>query len=246
MSNFDPCVLCEGQLFTPLAEKRGFQVASCQNCGLVMVNPLPTEGMLRDFYAADCWREWQPNTRWRKRWGNRARALWLRLLCGGGRLLDLGCGQGDLLAAAQEMRLFEAVGIDLSPRRVQYARDRGLEVYLGTLDSCDLPAESFDVVVMWHVLEYIPQPRHLLEQIYRLLRPGGHLVVATPNLLHPRLRHKKALFSFLKPPGHLLYWTPKTLAAVLEKAGFQIRWSWRWNTSKAMTMAARKGGALER
>jgi SAM-dependent methyltransferase len=209
MSNIDPCALCEGRLFTPIGEKRGFQMASCQTCGLVMVNPLPTEETLQGFYSANCWREWEPNTRWRKRWGNRARALWLRTLCGGGRLLDLGCGQGDLVAAAQGLRLFEAVGVDRTPDRVEYAQKRGLEVHLGTLESCGFEAESFDVVVMWHVLEHIPTPRNLLEQVRRVLRPGGHFVVATPNLAHRRVGPLGPECSFLKPPGHLLYFTPR-------------------------------------
>ncbi|HVN28612.1 MAG TPA: class I SAM-dependent methyltransferase, partial [Candidatus Binataceae bacterium] len=151
-----------------------------------------------------------------------------------GRLLDVGCGSGDLLARMESLG-WEAQGIDLDPIAVAAARRKGLEVHRGALDRRNFPDAHFDAVVMSHLIEHVHQPIELLAHARRVLRPGGRLVIATPNaesLGHRMLRERWPL---LDPPRHLQIFTPPVLESMARKAGFaDVRVSTEVRTGAAM------------
>jgi len=107
------------------------------------------------------------------------------------RVLDLGCGRGELLAMLRRVGVREAIGMDFSPAAVAITRQRLAEVgesdlsarvVCGSIDACDLfPANSFDVIFMTDVVEHLPQP--VLEQgfanVQQWLVSGGRLVIHT-------------------------------------------------------------------
>ncbi len=110
----------------------------------------------------------------------------------GRRLLDLGCGFGSFVLAARQAG-FEAQGLDMGDFQVKFARQRlAIEapeadpeaVYLhGDAQHTGLPAESYDVITAWNLLEHVPDCRQLLREAHRLLRPGGILIGIAPNYL---------------------------------------------------------------
>ncbi|MHC1698698.1 MAG: class I SAM-dependent methyltransferase [Geobacteraceae bacterium] len=138
----------------------------------------------------------------------------LRVFClpaePGARMLEIGCGSGEMLKWLAEHG-WEVEGLDFDPQAVQNALSKGLKVYLGSIESQEFPANSFDVIVMNHVIEHVPNPAALLHECYRILKPGGKLVSVTPNV--QSLGHK--LFSsswfHLDPPRHLILFTPAAL-----------------------------------
>jgi SAM-dependent methyltransferase len=137
-----------------------------------------------------------------------------------GRLLDVGCGRGALLATMQSFG-WRAEGIDLDPIVVAAARSKGLEVRAGSLLEQKLPDASFDAVVMGHRIEQVQHPLALLQEARRILKPGSRLVIATPNaacLGHRILREE---WQFLDPPRHLQVFTPRALKRLVVAAGFQ-------------------------
>jgi SAM-dependent methyltransferase len=104
----------------------------------------------------------------------------LRVVRPPGRLLDVGTGIGRLLTLAREAG-WQATGVDVDPAVVACARARGLDVRLGALTALGLPAASFDLVTLWNVLDFVPDPLTILRESRRLLAPGGRLFVRTPN-----------------------------------------------------------------
>ena len=136
-----------------------------------------------------------------------------------GRLLDVGCGSGWLLESMQSLG-WTVEGVDLDPRAVDGARSRGLRVHLGHVDQLDLPAESFDVVTMSHYIEHVYEPAAVIAACYRLLKPGGRLVIVTPNTrsLGHRLYGKD--WRGLEPPRHLHLFNPDALGAAVRRGGF--------------------------
>jgi methionine biosynthesis protein MetW len=99
-------------------------------------------------------------------------------------ILDAGCGDGEFTAMiAEAVKAKRALGIDVVPEQIAKARARGIEGIVGNLDSgLNLPDESVDMVVASHVIEHVADTDRLVKEFYRVLKPGGYLVMGTPNL----------------------------------------------------------------
>jgi SAM-dependent methyltransferase len=100
---------------------------------------------------------------------------------GPGHLLDVGAGVGALVRLAGE-RGWKAIGIDVDPAVVAYARARGLDVRLGELGTLALPADRFDLVTLCNVVDFVADPVAALAECRRVLVPGGRIFVRTPNV----------------------------------------------------------------
>lgn len=105
----------------------------------------------------------------------------------GTRVLDLGCGGGELLAWLKEHKNVEARGVERSGAKVQKAIARGVSVYQGDLETAvdDYPDQVFDYVILSQTLQETRYPLRVLE---RMLRVGKHAIVAFPNFGHYSVR----------------------------------------------------------
>jgi SAM-dependent methyltransferase len=140
----------------------------------------------------------------------------------GGRLLDVGCGSGAFLAQMAELG-WRTQGIDPDPAAVAGAREAGLDVRQATLADLDSPeyAGSFDAITLSHVIEHLHDPGGDLRRIERLLRPGGLVWIATPNLEALGLRRFGADWLGLDPPRHLVLFTRASLERLVLDAGLE-------------------------
>jgi 2-polyprenyl-3-methyl-5-hydroxy-6-metoxy-1,4-benzoquinol methylase len=136
-----------------------------------------------------------------------------------GRLLDIGCGNGQFLGAARDCG-WRVTGLDFDPVAVATCRQQRLDVREGGIEQFRDEAEVFEVITLCHVIEHVHEPMALLKACYRLLKPGGRLWLETPNidsLGHERFgRHWRGL----EPPRHLVLFNPRSMATVLSQAGF--------------------------
>jgi 2-polyprenyl-3-methyl-5-hydroxy-6-metoxy-1,4-benzoquinol methylase len=137
----------------------------------------------------------------------------------GGRLLDIGCGDGSTLAALQD-RGWDVQGVDFDAEAVAVARGRGLRVDVGDVTAPGHPSGSFDVVTLSHSLEHLPDPRAALREARRVLRPGGRIVIVTPNAASWLSRRYGADWQGLEPPRHLQVFTRQALSRLVADAGF--------------------------
>jgi methionine biosynthesis protein MetW len=101
----------------------------------------------------------------------------------GSRVLDLGCGEGELLAWLEAQRGCKARGVEISANKVQKAVSRGLAVYQSDLDEglADYPDGTFDYVVLSQTLQETLKPRDVLHEMVRV---GKHAIIAFPNFGH--------------------------------------------------------------
>lgn len=137
----------------------------------------------------------------------------------GGQLLEVGCGAGAMLETMAN-RGWQAVGVDFDDRAVEIARSRGRTVYKGGVFEQNFAAESFDAIVMNHVIEHVRAPGELLTECKRILRKGGTLVAVTPNpggFLHWVFRGD---WRGLEPPRHLHLFSAASLSRLALAAGF--------------------------
>jgi len=134
-------------------------------------------------------------------------------------LLDVGCGSGGFLELATEMG-WKAEGVDFDPQAVKVARQRGLVVHQGGIETLGDRAEYYDVVTLSHVIEHVHDPVCLLRSCFRLLKPGGRLWLETPNLESTGHVYYGRNWRGLEPPRHLVLFTWASLGSALSRAGF--------------------------
>jgi SAM-dependent methyltransferase len=227
-----PCPLCSEDdadaLFVARDRLVGlpgeFPVVRCRRCGLVYLNLRPTPTALAGYYPDEYYpidqRRETPEAiavarglLRRVRTATRGRSL---------RILDVGCGAGLFLKFARDAG-HEVLGIEPSEAPARYGRQvYGLPIETGTLETVDLPADAFDVVVMWHVLEHLPDPVETLRTVRRILKPGGLLLLGVPNVASLEASVFGRRWFSLDAPRHLTHFTPDTAGAVVERAGFAL------------------------
>jgi SAM-dependent methyltransferase len=153
-----------------------------------------------------------------QRAGVESEARYLRA-CPRGRLLDVGCGGGKWLTKMRDLG-WEVRGVDFDAEAVKAAARRGLRVDHGSLEAVGYPGGSFDAITLNHVIEHLPDPVSTLEECRRLLKPGGHLVVVTPNSASLGHWLFKGAWRGLEPPRHLRLFCPSSMRVALKRAGF--------------------------
>jgi SAM-dependent methyltransferase len=152
-----------------------------------------------------------------------------------GRLLEIGCGDGDYLLAMRELG-WEIHGIEPDPEAAERAASAtGATIWPGTIESAQIPEQSFDAVVALHSIEHVYDPRLFVSRAAGFLRPGGFLYLLTPNFqgLARRLFHQDWLA--LDAPRHLNLLTPTSVRAICDSCGLL-----RVRSIRALTRRARR------
>lgn len=228
-----PCDLCGGEGREVVAATADvWRHVACAPCGLVWVDPLPARilalnseiyGGARRLDADDDEGRGPARDRRLAREVAQLRAGVGQTL-GSPRLLDVGCGDGALLAAAQAAG-WDVAGVELEGDRAAEARARGVgPVHHGPLEALDPTLAPFDVVRLHHVVEHVPSPRALLGEAAARLAPGGRLVVATPSAGSLGARVAGAGWRHLGRPGngHLVLLSPLALRGYARALGLEV------------------------
>jgi SAM-dependent methyltransferase len=124
-----------------------------------------------------------------------------------GRLLDVGCGIGDMISFHQD-----SVGVDINQRTVDYCRQRGAEAYVMEPDRLPFAESTFDSLLLDNVLEHIAEPEPLLAEARRVLRPGGRLLVGVPGQR-----------GWDSDPDHKVHYDEAALVTRMAASGFRIK-----------------------
>ncbi|HEV8070990.1 MAG TPA: class I SAM-dependent methyltransferase [Planctomycetaceae bacterium] len=224
----DECPVCGGEWARARFGLPGarMRIVDCTSCGLGRLHPRPGPEMIERFYPASYYgvtgAKFVPLIEGLVRLvgARHVRAL-SRGLHAGARVLDVGCGRGVLLSALAR-RGFEAHGFEMSPSASTGVDPNAIVRFGKNLEEAGYPSTSFDQVIVWHVLEHIPDPRRTLDEIRRILKPGGRLVVAVPNYSSLQAQCCGAGWFHLDPPRHLYHFPAAGLRQLLESTGFQV------------------------
>jgi 2-polyprenyl-3-methyl-5-hydroxy-6-metoxy-1,4-benzoquinol methylase len=227
-----PCNLCGSSERKPFCPSNGRGLVQCQNCGLVYVSPRPDAAELYALYGESYFQNENSSTvgytNYIRDEGNIRQTFARRLsrlerFIKPGRLLDVGCATGFFLDEAQS-RGWDVHGLDVSWFAVDYARDHfGIDARHGSLTELDYPPESFDLVTLWDVIEHVPDPKAYVQRAAELLKPGGMIALATPDVesIPARITGKKWV-GYKLSEEHIYYFAPRTLNRLLNEMGFDV------------------------
>lgn len=228
-----PCYLCGRDDPELKFEDAPYRVVRCPGCGLVYVLPRLSPEQLEKMYQTAYW-----SSDHAKDFGYtdylKDQDLYLNtyrmrreVITGRhptpGKILDVGSAAGFFLSTMNELD-WECHGVELSRSMVETSKERfGLEhVFAGTLDAAPYAPGTFDVITFWDVIEHLEDPAAILSRAGELLKDDGFLVIETQNVESRFARVMGKKWQHYKHAEHLYHFSPKTVAMLLERAGFTI------------------------
>lgn len=221
------CKACgSGNLERFLDVNDRFSLLECRDCRLVATFPALSGAEIADYYPASYYGK--KNRRFNLLFerlipvfrSRRRRAI--ERFARTGRMLDVGCGRG-LLPALMRARGWEVHGVEFSDRAARHAREElHVPVFVGDFLESPYPPGFFDVVVFWHVLEHVRDPVAALRKSRAILKPGGLLVVAVPNLESYQAGVSGRHWFHLDVPRHYHHFRLGVLRRILEENGFSV------------------------
>ena len=207
--------------------ERQFTAVRCAGCATVRLQPRPLPEEMGDYYTASTYARAEDDKselahrldEFFSHQANRATTAFgpdFR----GSRMLDVGCGDGRFLKA-MAARGWSGEGIETDSIAAGLARERsGATIYETPLENTPFAEATFDLVSLLHVLEHVPNPRQTLSTAYRLLRPGGKLLLALPNVRCVEASLFGRSWYPLDLPRHYWGFRQETLVRLAEECGF--------------------------
>jgi SAM-dependent methyltransferase len=207
------------------------RVVKCNQCGLMYASPrakLPDQDEIKEYdpevtrRAQETNRDRYEKEEFQVRDYEDTRAYLRKAHPKRGRLLEIGCGMGFLLAKFREDG-WDVEGIEPNRGYCEFIGEHhGIKASPAILEDDKRPPSTFDAVVMLHVIEHVPNPLGTLKEIHRVMKPGSTLVLETPrydSLMFKLLRHRERSVSC---DGHIYFFTTDSLKALCRKAGFKV------------------------
>lgn len=201
-----------------------FKILECKDCGLLYTTPRPNKEEIGSYYKSDEYYSHQENKDgFIPKVYEKVKSINLKNKyhiatekAKKGKILDIGCGVGDFLHT-MEQQGWDCTGVEPSEDAKAIARKRIKAQLLSSEEQENLPEGSFDVITMWHVLEHVDALRWQIQQLYRLCRSGGRIIIALPNYKSYDGQYYKAEWAAYDVPRHLNHFDQKTLINLFEE-----------------------------
>lgn len=240
METIQTCPVCSHTTFSLLfnctdyvATGESFSLQRCEHCSFLFTNPRPDAAEIGKYYQSD---------RYISHAGDKAGFSFIYKLYDlvrgfsiksklklihkyhkNGKLMDLGCGLGYFLDGVKKEAVFDAVGVDISEDAIAYVKKRfGYDVMSESALQSLEPA-SFDIITQWHVLEHVHALNERMQDLKRLLKPGGTLFIAVPNSDSWDALHYREFWDGYDVPRHLYHFNRKSFALLMQKHGFEVQ-----------------------
>jgi len=208
-----------------------FRHVRCAGCGMVYVNPRLKESILHDSYNEDDYNaaaryKLIPAVDYRREViGRRKYAQIAAYFEKPGKILDIGCGLGELLSIFQENG-WDCLGVEFNELSAGYAREKfGLNIMRESILDFQSDKRKFDCIMLWGVLEHFTQPVSVLEKVHELLRRGGLLVLEVPNgdslLVGYYEKYGGYIDRIIEGDRHIMLFSAEALRRMTERCGFK-------------------------
>jgi 2-polyprenyl-3-methyl-5-hydroxy-6-metoxy-1,4-benzoquinol methylase len=208
-----------------------FVAMQCAACGLVYLNPRPAVAEFETIYPANYHafdfseKDFGLVYKIRARLEASRVLSWCKNLPDNAKILDVGCGDGFHLNLLKQYGKngWQLEGIDIDERAARMAEKTGLTVHRGTVETLDLPKNSYDFAFMVQTIEHVAEPEKVLAAVFEVLKPGGKLVVVTDNTDSVDFSlFKNSYWGGYHFPRHWNLFNRRSLTKLAEKCGFQV------------------------
>ena len=219
------CPFCESEntksylkLKDYFLSQEDFEILECDDCKLLFTTPRPDASVIGNYYKSEDYLSHNEHKKGLVPWiYNQVKKVNIqnkyKIACKGfteAKLLDFGCGVGDFLHYAQQNGC-EITGCDMSEDARKYASEKLGKTIVSPDEIFALPHSTFDVITMWHVLEHIDNLKFQTEQLHRLLKDNGRLVIAVPNYMSYDAQYYKDKWAAYDVPRHLNHFHKESL-----------------------------------
>lgn len=228
----DKCPWCGSENAQPHIELKDlfltqepFKILECKDCGLLYTTPRPNKEEIGKYYQSDEYYSHQENKEgFIPKVYEKVKSINLKNKYNiatekttRGKILDIGCGVGDFLHT-MEQQGWECTGVEPSEDAKAIAKKRIKAQLLSSEEQENLSDGSFDVITMWHVLEHVDALRWQIQQLYRLCKPGGRIIIALPNYKSYDGQYYKAAWAAYDVPRHLNHFNEETIVKIFEES----------------------------
>jgi len=219
------CRLCGQPGLKPKFQFAACSVATCLECGLVQVPEALSPQQVAALYEPDYFKHGKYVLDWAGKLEQQRRLGWIARhgVADGAKVLDLGCATGEFALAAKAR--YQVWGTDISSYAIECAKNLNPEIaerfVAGRFEDLALAGQSFDAVAAWDVVEHLPDPLAVLKKAVALLKPGGVMLLSTPNIGAPLAGLLGRRWAFMTPPEHLNFFSRATLSLLLQEAGLR-------------------------
>ncbi len=230
----DRCFLCEADAFVPRFDHPPYTVRRCRRCGLVGIAPRPEPHTLYDIYQESYFKS--PSAQhigyqdYLGEFDNYLKTFRRRYECvrpylqNSDRVLEVGSACGAFLKVLKEHGFADLTGVEISRFAIDQAKavlNGDVDLRHGYLKDHDFET-PFDVVVMWDVIEHMPEPLVELRRLHANMRPGGHLILETQDERSVLAKLAGRRWHMYKFPEHIHHFNQRTVTRMLEMAGFSV------------------------
>jgi 2-polyprenyl-3-methyl-5-hydroxy-6-metoxy-1,4-benzoquinol methylase len=209
--------------------KEDFHICECLNCGLLYTMPRPEKEKIGNYYKSEEYYSHRENKKGfipkiYEKVKKRNLKHKYKIATEGlkvGKILDIGCGVGDFLHTA-ETHGWECIGVEPSEEAKEIARQRTKAQIIESKELENIPNQTFDIITMWHVLEHVDDLKWQVEQLQRLIKPTGRIIIALPNYKSYDGQYYKELWAAYDVPRHLNHFNKSTLIKIFKTNGLEI------------------------
>lgn len=198
------------------------QVVQCKRCKLIYLNPRIRSDLIVKGYCDGSDPLFVSQAKGRELTFSRQLKEINRLRPNRGKILDIGTAGGSFLYVAKKAG-WDVYGVEPNKWMAKWGKEHyGIDIKPGDIFKNRFPSNYFDVVTLWDVLEHVPDPAKTLDEVNRILKKGGLLIVNYPDIgtWFARLLGRKWMFML---SVHLYYFTPRTIRLMLNKHGFKVK-----------------------
>jgi 2-polyprenyl-3-methyl-5-hydroxy-6-metoxy-1,4-benzoquinol methylase len=238
MVRHDHCPLCSGKNISGFLKctdhflsRESFEIFKCSDCGFVFTQDHPGEAEAGRYYESE---EYISHTDSKKSITDLAYQMIRKLMLmrknrlvrkytgiSAGKILDIGCGTGHFLSS-MKLAGWETVGIEINEKARNYAGSKFNIEVITPGKIITLGTGSFDCITLWHVLEHFHEPYRTMEEVYRILKPGGICLIALPNNNSFDAKYYRQEWAAFDVPRHLWHFNQDTFSLFAELNKFKL------------------------